>query len=727
MLIPVLSAASDLMGQQSRHGLTAWAEYKKRVLDSYLRGPYHGAFQNTQTYLVMSHDDAKGRMFLDDNDRLRIEWPDVGEQPNFVLGNKRARRASDALGGIYVQNPVWTDLFKHSLITVHPLGGCVMGENAEKGVVNHKGQVFIRTIGTDVYKNLYVTDGAVVPTSLAVNPMLTITAISERAMSLLAEDRRWKIDYTLSSSSKRKPEPTSLSIEFTERMSGFFSTSFRQQPSTNLSSCKQAYEQGKGDGSAIESTVTIVGNLERLIANPKHSGTIFGTLTAATLSPRPLTATSGTFNLFETDPDQVGVRRMKYNMTLTAEDGSVYFFSGFKSIPEDHCVLSVWSDTTALYVTLFEGSDMNGVVIGSGVMYNAPTDFARHMTTMKVLNAKSTSERLTAMAKFGRYFAGVLWHSYGGILAGDSFFNPDAPPRKKRPLTVSTPTVHFFKTKDDVTLCLTRYQNGRKGPVMLSHGLSGNSIMYSTDMIPTNMVEYLCHHGYDVWLLDYRVSILLDASKTQSTLDQIAKYDHPAATDFIRSATDAKDVQCVVHCVGSMTFFMSLLSGLHGVRSVVGLQVAMDFLLPTVGKVRMGMHIASVLDKLGISSLTAYTDANANRLSNLHTKMTDLFAMVEAQGRCDSAVCHRMTYMLGSIYMHQNLNEMLHENLHELFGVANMQAYESLQHMYRHEKLVSFEGEDVYLPHIDRLKDIPICLISGGNNECILPESTDCS
>jgi cholesterol oxidase len=725
MLIPVFSVAAKLLGQRSRHGLIAWAEYKKRAIDSCLRGPYHGALHNTQTYLVMSHDDAKGRMFLDDNDRLRIEWPKVGEQLNFALGNERARQASDALGGIYVQNPVWSDLFKHSLITVHPLGGCVMGENAEKSVVNHKGQVFSGTSGTDVYKNLYVTDGAVVPTSLAVNPLLTITAISERAMSLLAEDRCWNIDYTLPSSSKRKPEPANVSIEFTERMSGFFSTLFKQQPSTNLSYYNQAYEQGKTDGSTIEFTVTIVGDLQLLIDNPKHSGTIVGTLTAPKLSHRPLTVTNGTFNLFETYPDQVGVRHMKYNMVLTAEDSSVYFFSGFKSIAEDRSVLSAWSDTTTLYVTLFEGPDMSGVVIGSGVMHITPTDFSRQMTTMKVLNAKSTSERLAATVKFGRYFAGVLWHSYGGIFAGDSFFNPDAPPRKKRPLTVGPPTVHFFRTKDDVTLCLTRYQNGRKGPVMISHGLGVSSVMYATDTIPKNMLEYLCEHGYDVWLLDYRASILLDASKTKSTFDQIAKYDYPAAIDYIRNATSAKDVQCVVHCVGSMTFFMSLLSGLQGVRSVVCSQVAMDFLIPPASEIKGGLHVASVLDKLGISSLTAYTDTHADWLSSLYDKMTDLFAMVEAQGSCDSAVCHRITFMYGSLYLHENLNETLHENLHEMFGVANIQAFECLQQLYHHEKLVNFEGEDVYLPHIDRLKNIPICLISGGNNECILPESTE--
>ncbi len=725
LLAPAWSAAAKLLGSDQDAGIVDNVKEQLREWDSFVRGPYHGAVHNTQTFLIMSHDD---------NDYLRIDWPNVGEQVNFKLGHERATRATKALGGTYVPNPLWSDVFRHNLVTVHPLGGCAMGEDAGHGVVNHKGQVFSGAQGVEVYENLYVTDGAVLPTSLAVNPLLTITAISERAMALLAEDRGWAIDYTLPSAPKIAPEPTTLGIEFTETMRGFFSTAFTQKPDTDLDRYERAFLRGKSDRSPLEFTVTVTAaDLQKLIDDPAHPGTIVGTVIAPALSVEPLTVTEGVFNLFETCfegvGDQVGVRHMQYNMKLTAEDGSDYFFSGFKSVPENHGALHAWVDTSTLYVTIFKGNDASGAVVGSGVMHIEPIDFAKQMTTMKALNARNKIEQLSAIARFGKHFAGVLWDTYGGVFAGDDFFDSEALPRKKRPLNVGAPEVFYFKTQDDVELRLTRYRKNlqgkkNKGPVMLVHGAGVASTIFSTDTISTNLLEYLYNHDYDVWLLDFRVSILLDASKQPSTGDQIATYDFPAAIDVIRKTTGARDVQCVVHCYGATTFFMAMLAGLQGVRSIVCSQIATDIVVPPATKIKTGLHVPGVLDKLGVKSLTAYTDANANWFNNLYDKALDLYALAESQGCCDNPVCHRITFMYASLYRHDTLNDTLHENLHELFGATNMQAFEHLALMCREGKLLSFEGEDIYMPHLDRLQ-LPICFISGEHNACYLPESTE--
>ena len=723
-MVPAMAGFAEMIGVATDDGFSGKLGYKEREAESFLRGPYYGALHNMQTYLIMSHDSGQGRMILDNKDQLRIDWPGVGEQENFKLGNERLYQSTKALGGVWVENPIWTRLLKHSIVSVHPLGGCVMGEDAAQGVVNHKGQVFSGANGTDVYASLYVTDGAVIPTSLAVNPLLTISAVSERNMGLLAADRGWHIDYTLPSAPRKQVAPPTLGVQFTETMKGYFSRAFTAAQSTDLKVYEAAAKRGEADNSPIDFTLTITASdLNRMIKEPEHAATIVGTVNAPALSPQPLTASNGVFNLFEQFEQQVDTRHMKYDMKLTAEDGNDYFFSAFKTVPEDNGVLNIWHDTSTLYVTLYRGSDKSGEVIGSGVMHIHPTDFAKQMTTMKVLNARNERERIEGLARFGKFFAGILWESYGGVFAGDKYFNPDAPPRLKRPLDAPTPAVHFFPTEDGVELRLTRYQAGSKGPVMLVHGLGVGSNIFSTDTIQTNLLEYLCKHDYDVWLLDFRVSILLPASKKEWNGDQIAQYDFKAAIAQIQQETQAKDVQCVVHCYGATTFFMSLLAGLQGVRSVVCSQIAADTVVATATGLKAGLHLPGMLDAIGIKSMTAYADSKENWFNRLYDKALNGYARIEAQGYCTNPVCHRITFMYASLYRHDTLNETLHDNLHELFGESNIETFEHLALIVRKGHLVDFKGNDVYMSHFERLT-MPICFISGAENQCYLPEST---
>jgi cholesterol oxidase len=169
---------------------------------------------------------------------------------------------------------------------------------------------------------------------------------------------------------------------------------------------------------------------------------------------------------------------------------------------------------------------------------------------------------------------------------------------------------------------------------------------------------------------------------------------------------------------------MSMLAGLQGVRSIVCSQIATDIVIPTATEIKTGLYVPTVLDTLGVKSLTAYTDTNANWFNNLYDKALDIYALSQAQGRCDNPVCHRITFMYSSLYRHENLNEALHQHLHELFGATNMRTFEHLALMCREGRLLSFDGEDIYMPNIDRLQ-LPICFISGGSNECYLPESTE--
>lgn len=714
--------AAGMIGQNTEHGIIDQLKAKERTTESFLLGPYKGAVNNTQTYLIMSHDDGKGQAELNEKGHMIIRWPNVGEQENFILGNENLAKATAALGGEYVENPIWTPLLKHSLISVHPLGGCNMGADASQGVVNHKGQVFTGA-GTEVHDNLYISDGSVVPTSLAVNPLLTISAITERCCRLMAEEHGWTIDYSLPSAPTRKHQESKLGIRFTETMKGYFSTS--AQSGDDLETFRVAASMAKEARSEMAFTLTIFSHdLDNMLKNADHAAKITGTVNCAALSAQPMTVSEGVFNLFERMPFPPDTRHMIYSMQLTTEEGKTFFFKGYKLVKDDPDVLDIWPDTSTLYVSVYAGNDDTQPLVGKGILHIKPEDFAVQMTTLEVTNATSYAQKLEATARFGKFFAGVLWESYGGI-----FYNPHRSvpkaPRKKRQLRTCAPEIHGFTTQDGVNLRLIRYRGGSKGPVMLVHGLGVASTIFSTDMIGTNLLEYLYAHDYDVWLLDFRVSILLPAAKTQCNGDQIANYDYPAAIAKIRSITGADSVQAMVHCYGSTTFFMSMLAGLQHVRSIACSQIATNIKVAPVTALKTGLHLPGFLDRLGVESLTARVAADGGSwLDKLYDKALSIYALKEAQGLCNSDTCHRITFMYASLYRHETLNELLHENLDELFAEANIETFEHLALMCRLGEVVNAAGENTYLPHLDRL-NLPILFISGAQNICYLPESTE--
>jgi cholesterol oxidase len=73
------------------------------------------------------------------------------------------------------QGPV-NEMLLNTPSTAHILGGCGIGADETDGVVDVNHQAFN-------YPGLYVADGSVIPANLGVNPSLTITAMTERAMS----------------------------------------------------------------------------------------------------------------------------------------------------------------------------------------------------------------------------------------------------------------------------------------------------------------------------------------------------------------------------------------------------------------------------------------------------------------------------------------------------------------------------------------------------------------
>lgn len=160
---------------------------------SLIKGVYKGPLSHLQSFFCVSHDEALGRLVLKD-DAIQVDWPDVAKQDVYARVDAALTKAAEFVGGRYIKNPLAATNMGSKPATAHPLGGCGMGETAESGTVNHKCQVFAGPRGDETHAGLYVCDGSVMPRSLGCNPLLTISALAERAMVQFARDHNLGFD-----------------------------------------------------------------------------------------------------------------------------------------------------------------------------------------------------------------------------------------------------------------------------------------------------------------------------------------------------------------------------------------------------------------------------------------------------------------------------------------------------------------------------------------------------
>ena len=172
-------------GMDTDSGARDRADELRRIGLDLVKWDPDGAVNHSMVYLVMAIDDGGGRMRLDEKDKLRIEWPSLRDDPIFKEIGDEVLAHARTQGATYVHldrwNP-WTGM--GNLVTAHPLGGCTLGDDADSGVVDEGGRVFDGEGGT--HPGLHVIDGAIVPMPLAVNPLLTISALAERIAEGLA-------------------------------------------------------------------------------------------------------------------------------------------------------------------------------------------------------------------------------------------------------------------------------------------------------------------------------------------------------------------------------------------------------------------------------------------------------------------------------------------------------------------------------------------------------------
>jgi cholesterol oxidase len=729
ILPATFSVGSRLFGRDTDAGLVDTVREQARRIDSVLLGAWRGAMHNTETYLVMAHDDGRGRMVLRDSG-VEIEWPGVAEQRIFGDIDAQLYKVAASNGATYIRNPVQNTFLGKSLISVHPLGGCIMGTERGKGVVDDTARVFDAAAADPhaVHKGLYVCDGAIIPRPLGVNPLLTITALAERAMIHLARDLGRALtdaptpDATVISLVPKPDQHSPAGVTFTERMHGYIADAADGD-------YEAAAKAGELIGQRFAFTVNVlIDDIDAFLRDPMHAGTLTGTAEAPHLSPEPLDISEGQFRLMRKDENAVETRRFEYNMVLAARDGRRFRFAGHKVVHDDRLPGDLVRDTTTLFVSLVDGGNHGSTRGGRqryGVLRIALTDFTKQIRTIQGVGGRSPAERAAAVAKFGALFAAQLFDIYGGIFAPLNRFDP-ARARKKRDLRAPSPEVHFFTTSDGKRLRLIRYAGGKKGPLLFSHGLGVSSLIFTIDTIDTNLLEFLVAAGYDCWLLDYRASIDLPHARDLWTADDAAREDYQPAVNRIREVTGARSVQVMAHCFGATTFTMAMLGGwLTGVRSAVISQISTDVIVPYFPQRLLAqLRVPSLFSVVGLDHVNARAGVADGGTGRVADALIRMFVPFRREERSRSATSNRITALYGQLYETAQLNNLTFEAaLPEMFGEANIAAFKQLARIARTGTIVDATGGDIYMPNHDRMA-IPITFIHGELNRCFLPEST---
>ncbi|WP_298463683.1 GMC family oxidoreductase N-terminal domain-containing protein [uncultured Erythrobacter sp.] len=823
-------APAFFFGEALADGFTRFGfdQVKPRLLDAKAMGEavqtdpgsiaewaYKGPMARTLTYLVMSVDDSHGNLALED-DRITIRWSHAGEQQTFRHDDDKMREAAEAIEAQYFSDPLWSEQLGRKVITVHPIGGCGMGDDAASGVVDDSCRVFSGASGNDVHPGLYVCDGAAIPGAVGVNPLLTITAVAERAVEKLALRQGWTIDYTLGEEGplpqevpaeeagaepqavphheslklsvakwvgghaigpvadavtnaakhfesgaleegkaairnlvKEHPEAMSPGLAFTETMAGHISaTGCHHRPCGHVERIRDDYVNGAAWGQSEDSacsfklTVT-TDNLHRMIEEPEHRSRITGEVLVSAISPDPMPVREGVFRLLVANPDKAESWKMLYDMVLDGPDGPIHFH-GFKTLEErgqGSSKSDPWTDLTTLFVTLRHGEDESGELIGRGVLKLGIDEFMRQLTTITVHDSDTLVGHIVNLipkarkaietyfqAKYAGFFAMTVFRAYGGMLATlNDFAGKDAANLSLRDLHLPPAERHVVPTGDGVNIGLTRYRGGPRGPLVLAPGFSVRASSFATPTIDENLTESLVAQGYDVWLFDYRASA--DSGNDtehppEFNIDDIARYDWPAAVAKVRAVTGADSVQALAHCVGSMSLLMGIGAGwVTHVRSLISSQLTLHPVTDWLNYMKADLGVAGMLGQ--ISLLGGHMDFVSQGTEADYEIDAVAYQIPVPEGQaCKNPTCRRVFGTFGPSWDHRQLGHDTHLALGSMFSRVSLTPFKQLGDIMHKGLAVDAEGKSVYTnEEAARRLALPISFLSGATNQIFYPES----
>jgi cholesterol oxidase len=163
-------------------GATTSIPMDQRMLRDLSSRTSDGALNHSLVYLGIGHDSASGRVELDLSGNAKVVWPGITSEPFVARMRSEMAKHAAVFQGRFLDSPRTSPIFGGAMTTVHPLGGVPMGDSASTAAVSADGRAYDPSRGT-THAGLYVVDGSTLPSSVGVNPLLTISALAERSAS----------------------------------------------------------------------------------------------------------------------------------------------------------------------------------------------------------------------------------------------------------------------------------------------------------------------------------------------------------------------------------------------------------------------------------------------------------------------------------------------------------------------------------------------------------------
>lgn len=375
-----------------------------------------------------------------------------------------------------------------------------------------------------------------------------------------------------------------------------------------------------------------------------------------------------------------------------------------------------------------------------------------YLLDRKAENSKAQSA-LEAASKqqVAARFVGTIARCYGDIYAYLMNFPAQDAGDDIPPADLPEPSVFYPSVGDDLTVKLTRYDGGGKGPVMLAGGFGTKASSFALSTVHTNLVQVLYRAGYDVWLFDYRGSGDIAASRQPFTLDDVAMVDWPSAISCVLENTpdDVVDVQTIVHCIGSMSLFMAVLAGETRVRSIIASQTGphavtnwANYAKADAGLARyvgegLPENMWGLVDLMNLGPvLTSMAKTGVGTVEPRSPSLTmigpDLDPAIDgllwkvpnfAPTDCYSPTCHRINFFFGPSYHHPQLNQATHNAIRHLFGPVHPKPFQHIAKIFGQGHAVSMDGKTNYLDGVARMT-MPVHFIAGDCNQEMMPEAT---